>query len=275
MRYINSVLTAWFDFLLTNLNFLGPLWALCIVSMLAGIVMLLIFRLTSNQSRIKEAKNKMQAHLIEILLFKDSPRIILSAQKRLLLYNAQYMKHALKPMLYMILPVSLMLIQLDGWFGYRPLNIGESAIVSVKLSEDGPKTLSNVSIDVDKGLIVETPPLRIPENGEINWRVRADTPGEHIITVNASGHATRKKVEVFQTKLTRLSRVMVGSNFWDILMNPGEGPIKENSFISKIGVGYPTRKIAIFGWQSNWLLLFFILSIAGGFAFRKIMKTEI
>src|SRR6266545_3350538 len=165
MRYFNSALTAFFDFFLTPLGFLGPFWLLCVVSMLAGVLMLLIFRFTSNQAKIKEAKDRMQAHLIEIRLFKDNPRIILSALKNILLYNARYMKHAFKPMLYMILPISLMLIQLDGWFGYRPLQIGESAIVSVTLSEEGPKLFSTISIEADKGLIVETPPLRIPENG--------------------------------------------------------------------------------------------------------------
>jgi len=131
MRYMNAALTAFFDFLLTPFNSLDPFWTLMILSLLAGVLMLLIFRSTSNQAKIKEVKDKMKAHLLEISLFKDSPAIILSAQKNLLLYNAQYMKYALKPMLYMILPISMMLIHLDGWFGYRPLKVGESAIFSV------------------------------------------------------------------------------------------------------------------------------------------------
>ncbi len=275
MRYFNSVLSALIDFLLTPLSGLGPLWVLFIISMLAGMLMLLIFRLTSNQAKIKEVKDKMQAHLIEILLFKDSPRIILSAQKNLLRYNAHYMRHAFTPMVYMILPMSLLLINLDGWFGYRPLKIGEPAIVSVKLSEEGPKLLSQISLEADKGLIVETPPLRIPENGEINWRIRADAPGEHYITVKTARHTIRKKITVSQTGFNRLSRSMVGSSFQDILLNPGENLIEPDAFINKIDVAYPARQIDIFGWRSHWLVLFFVLSIVGGFAFRKIMRTEI
>jgi uncharacterized membrane protein (DUF106 family) len=275
MRYFNSALTALLDFLLTPFSFLDPVWILFVISMLAGVLMLLIFRLTSKQSMIKEVKNKMQAHLIEILLFKDSPRIILTAQKNLIRYNARYMKYAFAPMVYMILPMSLLLVHLDGWFGYRPLQIGESAIFSVKLSGGGPKVLSRISIEADKGLTVETLPLRILENGEINWRIRADTPGEHSITVNAYGHKVRKKIEVFQTKLIRLSKFRVGSTFLDILLHPGEGPIEEGSFINNIGIGYPSREIGILGWRTHWLVLFFILSIAGGLAFRRILKTEI
>lgn len=275
MRYCYSALTAFFDYLLTPISSLSPFLVLCIASVLAGIMMLLIFRFTSDQRKIKESKDKMKAHLIEILLFKNNPRVILSAQKNLLLYNARYMKHAFKPMLYMILPVSLLLIQLDGWFGYRPLKIGESAIVFVKLSEEGPKLLSNISLEGDKGLTVETPLLRIPETGEINWRIRADAPGEHTLTINASSHKIRKKIKVSQTKLTRLSRFMVGSTFWAVLLNPGEGPIEKSSYIQRIGVGYPSREIEIFGWRSHWLLLFFVLSIAGALLFRRFLRTEI
>jgi hypothetical protein len=175
----------------------------------------------------------------------------------------------------MILPVSIMLIHLDGWFGYRPLKVGESAIFSVKLSEEGGKLFRDISVSADKGLAVETPPLRISESGEIDWRIRAIAVGEHIIAVDASGHKIRKNVKVFQSKLTRLSRFMVGSTFRDILLNPGEGPIEKSSYIRKIGVGYPSREIEIFGWRSHWLWPFFVLSIAGALLFRRFLRTEI
>ena len=275
MRYFNTALTALIDLLMTPLSVLGPLWALFVISMLAGVLMLLIFRLTSNQAKIKEAKDRMQAHLLEVLLFKNSPRIILSAQKSLLRYNARYMKLAFTPMLFMILPVSLLLVHLDGWFGYRPLKAGESAIISVKMSEDGPGLMSQLSLEADKGLLVETPPLRITETGEVDWRVRADAPGDHYVTLRTAGHTIRKKIIVSQTGLIRLSRSMVGSSIMDIILNPGENRIEPEVFINKIEIGYPAREINILGWRSNWLVLFFVISIAGGFAFRKIMRTEI
>jgi len=275
MRYFNTALTALIDFIMTPLSVLGPPWTLFVISMLAGVLMLLIFRLTSNQAKIKEAKDKMQAHLLEVLLFKNSPRIILSAQKNLLRYNARYMRLAFTPMLFMILPVSLLLVHLDGWFGYRTLKTGESAIVSVKLSEEGPRLMSQISLEADKGLLVETPPLRIPETGEIDWRVRAEAPGDHYVTLRTADHTVQKKIIVSQTGFIRLSRSMVGSSLMDIILNPGDNPIEPGAFINKIEIGYPAREIKILGWRSHWLVLFFVISVAGGFAFRKIMKTEI
>ena len=177
MSYLNLYLSRFFDLLMWPFQSLDPLWSLALFSLVTGIIMLLIFRYTSDQKGIKETKDLIKAYLLEIRLFKDDLRIQLSAQKNILRHNMTYMKHALKPMLFMIIPVVVILIQLDGWFGYRPLKPGESAIVSVKLSGNDRKALSDLTVDADNGLTVETPPLRIPMENEVDWRIRAMSPG--------------------------------------------------------------------------------------------------
>jgi hypothetical protein len=168
----------------------------------------------------------------------------------------------------------IILVQLDGWFGYRPFKPGESAIVSVKLSDDSKDALSNISIDTDMGLSVETPPLRIPQEREVNWRIRANDLGDHNLTFNVSGNTFQKRIIVSDGQLDRVSRV-VASGFWDTFLNPGEEPIVKSSSMRKIEVSYPSRSIEIFGWQVHWLVIFFILSIVFGFAFKGLFKVEI
>jgi len=237
--------------------------------------MLFIFRYTSDQKRIKETKDRLKAHLLEVRLFKDDLRIQLSAQKDILLHNFTYMKLALKPMLFMIIPVVIILIQLDGWFGYRPLKPGESAIVSVKLSDNSTDALSNISVESpDKGLLVETPPLRIPEEREVSWRVRANEPGGYNLTFNVSGSTFQKRVVISNGQLDRVSRV-VASSLWDAFLNPSEESIGKNPLMKKIEVDYPSRSIEFLGWHVHWLVVFFILSIVFGFAFKGFFKVEI
>lgn len=276
MWYLNLWVSRFFDLLFKPFQSLDPLWPLLFFSLVTGIIMLVIFRYTSNQKGIKEAKDRIKAHLLEIRLFKDDLRIQLSAQKEILRHNFTYMKHALKPMLFMIIPVVIILIQLDAWFGYRALKPGASAIVSVKLADNtSVDSLSKVSVESpDKGLLVETPPLRIPEEGEVNWRVRANEPGEHNLTFNVSGNTFQKRVIVSDGKLDRVSRV-VASSFWDTFLNPSEESIGNNSLMKKIEVDYPSRSIEIFGWHIHWLIVFFVLSIVFGFAFKGLFKVEI
>ena len=105
-------------------------------------------------------------------IFNDNRAILMSAFMKVLLYNAKYIKHLIRPLLFSILPMVFMLIHPNFWFGYRPLKMGEAAVLSIKLSDQKTGSLSNVEIEVDYGIVIETPPLRISESREVNWRVR-------------------------------------------------------------------------------------------------------
>ena len=304
MSHLNSAMSNFFDLLLRPFQSLPPFWSILIFSLVTGIFMLIVYRYTSNQEKIKEAKDKIKAHLLEIRLFNDDLRILLSAQKNILFYNFKYMKQALRPMLFMIIPVAIILIQLDGWFGYRPLKPGESAIVSVKLADNrmdvperfGPSSklraedspfdhvqdrplsndaLSKISIEPDKGLVVETPPLRIPEEREVNWRVRATEIGKHNVVFNLSGHSFKKGIIVSDKELVRVSPRVTASSLWGAFLTPGEDPIVENSLIKQIEVQYPSRSIEILGWRIHWLVAFFVLSIVFAFVFKGLFRVEI
>jgi uncharacterized membrane protein (DUF106 family) len=274
MWHLSLLLSKLFDLFLTPFESLPPFWSLFIFSISTGILMLLIFRYTSNQKGIKETKNRIKAHLMEIRLFKDDLRILLSAQKNLLIYNAKYMKYAVKPMLFMIVPVSIILIQLHCWFGYSPLKVGESTLLKVKVDE-WKKVLSGISIEVDEGIIVETPPLMISEKREVCWRIRANMLGEHKILVKALPYSFQKKVLVSNEKLGRISPRRVKSNLWDNLVSPGEKPIIENSLVNRIEVDYPERSIEILGLRTHWLIIFFVLSIVFGFILKGFFRVEL
>jgi len=275
MWYINSVLNSFFDLLITPFRGVHPLWYLFVFSLLTGIFMLLIFRYTSNQKKIKETKDKIKAYLIEVRIFNEDLGILLSAQKNLLFYNAKYLIHALKPLLFMIVPVSIILIQLQGWFGYKPLVIGESTILKVKVTDEGRKMISNLSIKTDRGLVVETPPLRNSEEREVAWRIRANEIGEHTIIIKAQDYSFQKKVVISDKQLARVSPSVVGSSPLEIIFNPGEKPITKNPLIKRIEVGYPFRSIEILGWRIHWLVLFFVFSIISGFAFKGVFGVEL
>jgi hypothetical protein len=58
-----------------------PLLSLGLISLLAGVVMLWVFRRVSNQGAIRVAKKRLQAHLYELRLFADEPRLVWRAQK--------------------------------------------------------------------------------------------------------------------------------------------------------------------------------------------------
>jgi hypothetical protein len=274
MQIFNSILNTLFDLLLTPMKSFHPFWSLFIFSLPVGILLILIFRYTSDQETIRATKDRIKGYMLETRLFKDNSGVLMSAFWNILVCNFKYMLHALRPMLFMIVPVLLILIQLDAWYGYRPLKTGESAVFSVRLSEGDDNVINNVTIRPDNGVTVETPPLRIPEEQEVDWRIRADKAGDHRVVVLIQGKAVEKTVTVSDT-LSRVSKKRAATSFWGKLLNSGEKPIQEASRIKEIGVDYPLRYIHVFGWKMHWLVVFSLLTLIIGFAFKGLFRVEL
>ena len=252
------------------------------ISLLTALLMLFIFRFTSNQEGIRHVKNKIKAHLLELRLFKDSLSISFKAQGNILRYNLKYISYSAKPLLVMIIPLILILIQLNLWFGYEALTPGQETILKVKLEEGQNPLDINLSLEPSTGFNIQTPPLRVEEEREINWRLQAREKGVHDLTLIVNSQRITKKLAVGQKPLSKISPLKARRNFISELINPGEAPVPGDLRIKTIEVKYPVKDMKLFGWNIPWLLglppwliVYFALSIILGFAFKGFFKVEI
>lgn len=264
-----------FDLIFYPFRNMSPWAGMIFVSFLTGLLMLFVFRYTSNQKGIKTVKNKIKAHLLELRLFKDSLSTSFKAQGHILRLNLRYITYSAKPMLVMILPTILILIQLNFWFAYSPLSPGQAAICKVKLKEGHSPMETNVTLKPSSGMMVETPPLRIEEDREIDWRFSLKKGGFHLLTIAAGEQAVTKTVLVGGRLLNRISPVKVHNRALDELLYPSEPPLPADSPIQSIEITYPPLRMEIFGWHIHWLVAFFVLSIIAGYALKGIFKVEI
>ena len=237
--------------------------------------MLLIFRYTSNQEAIRKTKDKIRAYIFELRLFKDELPIVLSAQKKIFTQNMKYMTYAVKPMLFMIVPLALILIQLEGWYGFKALVPEESAVVSLKLSDAGSEVMNQINMTAGKGLVIDSPALRIPGENEVNWRIRAKEFGSHNLAFKVDGYSFDKEVQVFDSGLRRVTPASFKSPFWNFALNPGERAIPDNPYVEEITVAYPLNSIKVYKWGVHWLVVLLVLSIVFGFALKGVFKVEI
>ncbi len=276
MKELNTAISGLFSLIITPLKNLDPIWSLALFSLVIGIIMLIIFRYTSDQQRIRETKSKIREYIFELSLFKDEIGIVLSAQKNIFIHNLKYIKYALRPVLFIMIPLALILIQLESWYGHRPLKPDESAIVSLKLREGGP-ALSDITLTAGEGITVETPPLRIPDQNETDWRIRAREAGDRYLTFSLPGEEIRQKVVISETGLVQVSPLASASasGFTDTLLNPALMPLPEDSRVERIEIGYPAMSIEIYKWRVHWLIIVFVLSIAFGFALKGLFRVEI
>ncbi len=275
MWIFNSAFGKIFDVLFLPFRSMSPWAGMILVSLLTGLLMLFVFKWTSNQEGIQKVKNKIKAHLLELRLYKDSFSQTFRSQGNILRCNLKYISYSAKPMMVMIVPLILIIIQLNFWFGYESLTPNESAILKIKLTESQNLLEAEIAVQPSSGLVMETLPLRIEESQEINWRFSATQGGIQQFLITINGESITKKVSVARKPLSKISPLKTRTKFLDQIMYPVETPIKSQIPVDSIEVQYPSQSMNLFGWKIHWIIVYFVLSIIFGFAFKGVFKVQI
>src|SRR5262245_40861629 len=211
MRPIQLLIAGIFDRIVSGLSALSPLVIVTVLALVVTVPVLLVVRALTDPQKVRTTKNTIKGHLLELWLFRDDTRTVLGAQGRILRLNARYVLLTLKPFLVLAIPMALILIPLEGWFGLRALRVGDSATVVVAAGGLGDP--DQASIGVSDGLRVETPALRIPATREIAWRIRALRQGTHSVWIDVGGRRLEKQVAV-KEGLASISPARVSSASW-------------------------------------------------------------
>ncbi|MDH7493495.1 MAG: hypothetical protein QHH44_06375, partial [Candidatus Saccharicenans sp.] len=75
----------------------SPWGALLVISLLTALLLLLVYKKTSNQAGLKQVKNRIKASLLEIRLYQSDFRTQLGSQKELVAANLRYLLYNLQP----------------------------------------------------------------------------------------------------------------------------------------------------------------------------------
>jgi arylsulfatase A-like enzyme len=154
---------------------LAPLSALC------GIATAFVFRrFASGDTR--QTVNRILAHLIELRLFLDEPRVILHAQRDLLRENLRLFGQIAVPSLITAPLLVLVMWQADAVYGRAPLRAGEAVVVTAHIKAGN---LADLRMEAPEGVAVETSGVRIPRLREVSWRIRPIRPFSGRLSVNA------------------------------------------------------------------------------------------
>jgi hypothetical protein len=266
-----GILYSLFDAALAPFRSVAPYWPLTVLAVIVAAGTLLVVGKLSNQARITTTKNAIKAHLLELWLFRDDVRTVLLAQVHIIRLNVRYVGLTLKPMLVLLIPLTLIVAALEPWFGMRPLRPGEAAIVSLRAAD--ANVAANASLVTGDGVVVETPPLRIASTNEIDWRVRVLKNGVHTVSVEVGGQTVDKQIVASD----QMARVMPSrtTSFWEAFLNPGEATLPDSAAIERIDVHYPAGSVNVFGWEMHWLVFFIAACFVFVLALRRPMRVEI
>jgi len=268
---LNRLLTNAFTLLFWPFQNLDPLWALLFISFLTGLVMLWFFGKVSNQKAIEGLRNQTRGNLLGVLLYQHDIKVVLRLHRLILRDTLIYLRHTLVPMLILTVPLVPMLAQLNLFFSSRPLQPGEAAVVKLKVN---PGVMpASVNLESNSGVKVETSGVRIPQAGEIAWRVRAVQQGTHNLIFRIGQDTVEKKVRVGGRWGAVAARKT--GNWLDLLLYPGEEPLESAQQARSIEVRYQPLSLSVMGWTAQWVILFFLFSIAVSFAFKGVLGVQL
>jgi len=276
MWAFQNALTKAFDFILKPFELFPPLVGLLAVSAVTGVVMLLIFGRTSDQVRIARAKDRVKAHIMEMWIFRNDPRAMFLAIGGVARNILQYLRHSLRPIVFIFIPVLLIMVQLGIRYASGPVPVGTTARVTVELREGVRPTETPVTLESRLGARVMAPPLRVDSTGQIVWKVRAETRGPHTLTfATPTGTVTKGLAVGPDPRVGKVTAISARSGTWDAFLYPSDAPIPEDSVVERIVIEYPPRDLSVFRVNAHWLVVFFLASVIVGYALKGVFGIEV
>ena len=273
ISWVNVLTNAFGRFFLAPIAVLPGWLSNTIISAVTGLLLLVIFKYTSNQRAIGKIKDDIKAHMLAMKLFKDSISVTLHAEVRVFKGAFLLLFHAIPPMLVMILPISLLLAQMSLWYQSRPLLIGEAAVMTVKLNDNIEGRWPTVNIEPTSVAEVTIGPVRVFSKREICWEIKALENGKHRITLDVNRRQIEKELAI-GNGFMRVSSTRPACNWANILMHPAEEPFAPDSIVQSITIDYPDRLSKTSG-ADWWLVYFFVASMVFALILRPIMKVRI
>jgi hypothetical protein len=249
-----------------------PLFVVLAISIIIGLLMVIVFRYTSDQKAIGRAKDRLKAHLLAVRLFQDQLPVVMRAYGKILRGTGSYLRLAFTPFVIAILPITFLIVQLDRYFGWVPLQPAQTFVVEARVED--PAALNEASLQLPPALSSSAPAVHVPKDKEVVWRVVAERDGQYQITIAAAGRTVSKQV-VVSPRLARVSPVRLKDNFWERIFTSGEPALAEDSPVQSITINYSPRVISFAWMQWNWIVLFFVVSLIAGFVFKSVLGIQV
>lgn len=284
MNSLNHAVSHVFDLFLSPLDSIGRPFALVLTSAVFGVIAIVLFKHVSAQRRIKAAKDKIKAHLIEIRIYQDDLAIVGKAIGKVLARNFQYLALNLAPFVPLSIPFVIVLAQLVVRYGYAPAEVhgpdqailpGRGSMIEVELSSERAAEVAELRIELPEGVRALSPLVRVPAEGRAFQEVAATAPGSRAVRFVLPGGEHAEK-EFSAGTWSRPLQPERGTGLFSALLWPAEDSFSEDSPFRRIRVEYPEERLSWFpAGPGGVLIVFLIVSMAAGLLAMKPLKVQI
>lgn len=256
MNALNSAMTSFFDVALMPFEWMGNAAALIVWSGIFGVLALLVFKKISWQRGIKNAKDKIKAHMIEIRLYQDDLAVVGSAVAKVLARNFVYLGLNFGPILPLAIPFMLLTAQFVVRYAYDPLPVtpaetrvmsGRGTLLDIELAASAD--VGGLEVSLPEGLKAVSPLVRVPSESRAFQEFVATAPGEYEIALELDGVRETKRVVAGAQAARSMQPRRVSNRDWLNVSDTNRWPLlwpAEPSFASDspfrvVAIAYPSR----------------------------------
>ncbi len=248
------------SFLDPTLNFafgpllkLDPLLIVLILSLLISLIIVVIYKYTTDQNLMKQLKDEIKEFQREMRTLRDDPKKAMEVQKKATQTNMKYMMHSLKPTLITFIPIILIFGWLQGHLAYEPLLPGKEFSVVVGLAEG---IEGKVSLNAIEGITITGEKSKEISNGEAIFTMKGEE-GDYLLEFSINDKSYTHEVLIKKNR----NYVSPVKNIRDETVNFIRTEHK------------PLKVLNLFGWKIGWLGAYIIFSVVFSMLLRKFMKV--
>ena len=145
-----------------------------------------------------------------------------------------------------------------------PLEPGRPVVVTAGLrgNADGPAP----GLVPPRGFEVSAPPVRIPEQREVSWRIVPQRAASGELRFEIGGQTIVKEIEAGGGQRFIPGRRVRSA--WAAFWHPDEARLPSGS-VEWVEVAYPSATMGLFGLHINWLVWFVLVSMLAALLLKK------
>jgi hypothetical protein len=246
--------------------------ALVALSVVSGAAFAFLFRATSKPERIKRARNRFQARVLEMRLYPDDVVLLTRALFGALATQLDYFRAAGKPILILAVVATPVFFQIESRFAARPMQSGERAMVTATLKPGLDARAVPMTLAGSEGLEVDPRSVRVRASREVVWGIETQSTGTHELVARVYDQDYRFAVSA-EANGRALGRERVARG-WDSFLRAGLPPLPENSALQSIRVTYPEARYRVLGWRLGWLSTFLLGSFVGALVPAWLLRIQ-
>lgn len=276
------------DLVMAPFSGMHPMWPLTIWSVIMGVTAMIIYKYTSNQDGIIDAKEKIKGHFFEVWLYIDDAAVIAKAQVNILWNALRYLGYAMPPLVIMIVLFFPLFSNFETRYAMRPVRQGEDVLVKVKLSEKWNGWEDKVRLELPDGIKMVGHPVRftrtikkspksvviLRKEHEVNYKLRPDSEGRLELRLTGKGASFIVPIATGDNYGERAPFYATTSLGLSLLFPPLVS-IPEDAGIETVEIKYPEASFPFLGWNTWWVWPFLIISMIAAFAVKGVFKVEI